>query len=110
MHSYEVYVTRCIDGDTFIGQVETHIMDLQLVLNNIYFRMLGINAPEKRGASKEEGMLSWLYLKNTIEGKFVTVHADEADAFGRKLAVVFLDGININQLMVDEGMAIPDER
>lgn len=109
MHFYDVEVTRVIDGDTFIGDVHTHIMDSELILRNIYFRMLDINAPEMRGASKPEGQRAKEFLEGIILGKIVQVDAHEHDSFGRKLAKVFYYDVDINQLMITRGYAVPYE-
>ena len=49
MHTYEVQVTRVIDGDSIVGNVHTHIMDVNLILTEVYFRLIGIDTPEIRG-------------------------------------------------------------
>lgn len=109
MHVYDVEVTRVIDGDTFVGDVHTHIMDSELSLKNLYFRMLNINAPEMRGASRPEGERSKKFLESYILGQTVQVDAHTHDSFGRKLAIVYVEGVNINQLMLDRGYAVPYE-
>ena len=109
LHFVDVEVTRVIDGDTFIGNVHTHIMDSELSLKNIYFRMLDINAPEMRGASKAEGEQSKGFLEGLILGKVVQVDAHKTDSFGRKLAKVFYEGEDINKLMIEKGFAVPYE-
>ena len=109
LHFVGVEVTRVIDGDTFIGNVHTHIMDSELTLKNIYFRMLDINAPEMRGASKAEGQRSKEFLEELILGKIVQVDAHKSDSFGRKLAKVYYEGVDINSLMITKGYAVPYE-
>ena len=110
MHVYEVEVIKVIDGDTFIGNVHTHIMDSELTLKNIYFRMLDINAPEKTGPTKAAGLESKKYLEALILGKVVQVDAHDHDSFGRKLAKVYYQGIDINNLMIVRGYAVPYEK
>lgn len=109
MHTYDVEVTRVIDGDTIVGNVHTHIMDLELTLKNIYFRLLDINAPEMRGASKAEGQRSKKFLEDIILGKVVQIDAHDHDSFGRKLARVYYQGVDINNLMLLRGYAVPYE-
>ncbi|MGM9924752.1 MAG: thermonuclease family protein [Bacillus sp. (in: firmicutes)] len=107
MHQYEVTVTRVIDGDTIVGHLKTHIMDIKLVLTDIHFRLLGINTPELRGAEKEKGIAARDYLKGLIEGKEVVVTADKKDKYGRQLAIVYYQGLNINDHLLKEGYAVP---
>lgn len=109
-HLYDVEVKRVIDGDTFVGDVHAHIMDSELSLKNFYFRMLNINAPEKTGSTKLAGLESKKYLESLILGKIVQVDAHTHDSFGRKLAIVYVEGVNINQLMLDRGYAVPYEK
>lgn len=109
MHYYDVEVTRVIDGDTFIGNVHAHIMDSELTLKNIYFRMMDINAPEKTGKTKIAGLESKAFLESMILGKIVQVDAHEHDSFGRKLANVKVEGVDINKRMLEEGYAVPYE-
>lgn len=109
MHYYDVEVIRVIDGDTFVGNVHAHIMDSELVLNNIYFRMLDINAPEKNGKTKAAGLAAKAFLEGIILGKIVQVDAHEHDSFGRKLAKVYYQGVDINNLMLINGHAVPYE-
>lgn len=109
MHVYDVEVTRVIDGDTFVGNVHTHIMDSELTLKNIYFRMLDINAPEMRGLSRAAGERAKKFLEDLILGKVVQVDAHDHDSFGRKLAKVYYAGNDINHLMIINGYAVPYE-
>lgn len=108
-HAYDVEVTRVIDGDTFVGDVHAHIMDSEISLRNIYFRMLDINAPEKTGKTKAAGLASKAFLEGMILGKVVQVDAHSHDSFGRKLARVYYQGVNINNLMLINGYAVPYE-
>lgn len=109
MHVYDVEVTRVIDGDTIVGDVHTHIMDSELTLRNIYFRLLDIDAPEMRGVSRPEGERSKKFLEDLILGKIVQVDAHEHDSFGRKLAKIYYQGVDINNLMIIRGYAVPYE-
>lgn len=109
MHKYNVLVTRVIDGDSIVGEVKTHIMDVQIILPDVYFRLLGIDTPEIRGEGKEAGFAARDYLTSLIEGQNVVIESDEKDKYGRQLATVYYRGININRHMIDEGFAVPYE-
>lgn len=108
-HTHEVLVTKVIDGDTIVGTLHTHLLDIQLDLKEIHFRLLDINAPEKTGATKEAGERSRDYLKSIIEGQIVFVSCEKKDKYGRQLATVFYNGVNMNQHMIDQGLAVPYE-
>ena len=107
MHTYEVLVTRVIDGDSIVGELSTHIMDVEIKLPDVYFRLLGIDTPEIRGEGKEAGFAARDYLRSMLEGQTVVISSEEKDKYGRQLAVVYFNGVNINQLMIDKGYAKP---
>lgn len=97
---------KCVsvyDGDTvnlvfnFLGEVKQH----RIRLNNI-------DTPEIRTKNKEEkvlGVKARNFLKDKILNKIVTVKCGKHDKYGRILADIFLDGENINNLMIKEGHA-----
>lgn len=108
-HTHQVLVTRVIDGDTIIGTLQTHLLDIQLDLKEIHFRLLNINAPEIKGATKEAGEKSRDYLKSIIEWQMISVSCEKKDKYGRQLATVYYNGVNMNQHMIDQGLAVPYE-
>lgn len=102
-------IVKIIDGDTF-----DCILDLGFdVLLEARVRMAGIDTPESRTSDKVEkkfGLASKEYLKEHIkhaEDIIVRTELDnEKGKFGRILGTVYLDGVNINQKMIDEGYAV----
>lgn len=70
-------------------------------------RLLGINTPEVRGKERELGLISRDRLRELIDGKDVIIvtHKDKGGKYGRLLATIYLDGVNINQQLVDGGFA-----
>ena len=108
-YSYRVKsIKKIIDGDTF-----DCIMDLGFdVLLEARVRMMGIDTPESRTRDLEEkkfGLLAKEYLteKLATEDLIVTTEVDnEKGKFGRILGWVWADGINVNQNMIDENMAV----
>ena len=85
-------VTRVIDGDTVELENEERV------------RLLGIDTPEK-------GQLLWQEasdrLKELLEGKEVVLETDQTDMdkYDRSLRYVWLNGQNVDVLMVREGLA-----
>jgi micrococcal nuclease len=76
-------------------------------------RLFGIDTPESRTSNAEEkvrGLLSKNFLKEHLKSskKIVikTHKGEETGKFGRILGEIFIDGININQKMCDEGYAV----
>ena len=108
-YSYRVKsIVKIIDGDTF-----DCIMDLGFdVLLEARVRMMGIDTPESRTRDLEEkkfGLLAKEYLteKLSTEDIIVTTEVDnEKGKFGRILGWVWCNGVNINNQMIDEHMAV----
>ena len=108
-YSYRVKsIKKIIDGDTF-----DCILDLGFdVLLEARVRMMGIDTPESRTRDLEEkkfGLLAkeYLIMKLEAEDLIVTTEVDnEKGKFGRILGWVWADGVNINQQMIDENMAV----
>ena len=109
MYEYGCKVTRVVDGDTID-------VDLDLGFDIIYkcrVRLYGIDTPESRTRNKDEkvrGKLAAKFLQNAISnGKHVILQTQLKDSkgkFGRVLASVVVDGININQRMVTNHLAV----
>ena len=109
MYEYGCKVTRVVDGDTID-------VDLDLGFDIIYkcrVRLYGIDTPESRTRDKDEkvrGKLAAKFLQDAISnGKNVILQTQLKDSkgkFGRVLASVVVDGININQRMVTNHLAV----
>jgi endonuclease YncB( thermonuclease family) len=68
----------------------------------IKIRMLGIDAPER---GQDFGTVARQQLNNLCYGKTVTVENKGEDQYGRVLGVVYVDGMNVNEYMVRNGLA-----
>jgi micrococcal nuclease len=69
-------------------------------------RMLGYNSAEIHGSTTEEKLKaieSREALSRMILGEVVTLDLDAYDKYGRILATVYHDNVNINRWMVDNG-------
>ena len=108
-YSYRVKsIKKIIDGDTF-----DCIMDLGFdVLLEARVRMMGIDTPESRTRDLEEkkfGLLAKEYLteKLATEDIIVTTEVDnEKGKFGRILGWVWANGVNVNEKMIADHMAV----
>lgn len=85
-------VSKVIDGDTMELQTGERV------------RLLGINTEEKGQKCYEEATER---LKELIDGNEVTLEKDveDKDQYDRLLRFVFIDGTNVNILLVREGLA-----
>ena len=96
----EYQVSRVVDGDTIIvikGDAKTTI------------RLVGIDAPEVSHAKNQPGQpfsqQSTKHLAGLVLNKTVDIKSHGPDRYGRTLGEVFLDGNNINLVMVKSGLA-----
>lgn len=87
------FVTKIIDGDTVVVAGGDHV------------RLLGIDADEPAGACHEAAKTR---LTELVYGKELELRPDQSDKdqYGRLLRYLFLDGQNINFLLVGEGLAV----
>lgn len=65
-------------------------------------RLAEIDAPEK---SQAYGQRSKQSLSDLVYGKAVTVEVQDTDRYGRLIGQVYAEGVNVNSLQVDRGMA-----
>jgi len=104
MYEYACKVERVVDGDT----VDV-VLDLGFdILYKCRVRLFGIDTPESRTRNKDEkarGKMAGAFLKEAIDnGNKVVIQTklkDSRGKFGRVLGDVVVDGININQSMID---------
>ncbi|GHV42080.1 hypothetical protein FACS1894179_10740 [Bacteroidia bacterium] len=87
-------VVSVADGDT--------MTILTADKKQIKIRMLGIDAPER---GQDFGTVARQQLNNLCYGKTVIVEKKDEDQYGRVLGVVYVDGMNVNEYMVRNGLA-----
>lgn len=109
MYEYRVKnVLKVVDGDTID-------VDIDLGFNISYtqrVRLAGIDTPESRTTDKFEkklGMESKEWLKNALShGKTIVIRTEKPDSsekYGRILGWLFVDDVNLNNAMIDQGYA-----
>jgi endonuclease YncB( thermonuclease family) len=99
--------TRTIDGDTFI-------VDLRVWLGltaRETVRILGVNTPERHGATKAAGDEARTFTQAWLDGE-IRLEVCQRDAFGRLLATVtrVRDGENLGDVLLRTGRAVPYTR
>lgn len=89
-------VERVIDGDTV------------LLKNGERVRLIGIDTPEKGQKCFEEAKNR---LQELVFGRVVFLRKDvsERDNYGRLVRYVFADGVFVNLVLVEEGLALAFE-
>jgi micrococcal nuclease len=90
-----IYVAKIVDGDTFKDSTD------------MGYRLIGINAPESHDKGGPEAtqfldsLISHKYIQVVTDSKYDTI-----DFYKRKLCYVFLNGTDVNKLMIRTGHAI----
>ena len=106
-YKYRCKFAKIYDGDTATSAI------IDLGFGKKYktrLRFAGINAPEMRGTRGEEKQLalaSKARVEELILGRDRTIMTirDKKGKYGRYLAVVYYRNKNVNQLLIDEGLA-----
>ena len=114
MYQYKARVVRVVDGDTIDCIVD---LGFGIMYGNesapVRFRLAGINAPEVRlgpktdEAEKQRGLQAKAWLASLVEGHWCELRTEKDDKgkFGRYLAYVIFADTNLNEAMVEEGLA-----
>ena len=109
MYEYKCIVNRVVDGDTIDATIDLGFS----VLYKSRIRLYGIDTPESRTRDKDEkarGLLAKKFLQEKIDsGDSVCLQTKMKDSrgkFGRVLASVILENLDLNKLMVDKNHAV----
>ncbi len=104
---YDATVVSVYDGDTIRVDID---LGFNLWLHNEPIRFMGINAPELKGESRVEGLKSkeWLASKLPPGTKILLrTEKDSREKYGRYLGHIYLNGVNLNEELLKEGLAKP---
>ena len=108
LYCYEFTATRVIDGDTVVGTVDLGFR----IQHEITVRILGIDAPEIKGPTRDQGIAARAYLLGAAcyrpQGTlYIRTHRDkQTDSFGRWLGdLETADGRSVAEMMVEAGHA-----
>jgi endonuclease YncB( thermonuclease family) len=99
-------VERVVDGDTVDLLVDCGFG----IFCRKRIRLAGINCPESRTRDLEEkalGKAATKRMEELLEGGAVDLESHEIGKFGRVLGTLWIDLLNINELMIAEGHAVP---
>ena len=109
MYEYKAIIRRVVDGDTVDVTLDLGFN----ILYNSRIRLLGINTPEsrtrdleekKRGLAAKERVKELCPVGSTI---MVETVKDGRVKFGRILGVLWANDVSVNELLVEEGHAVP---
>lgn len=104
MYTYNCFIKRVIDGDTFIG-----IVDLGFsVKKEERFRVANIDTPEswrpKTESEKKHGEAAKKRAIELLEGKTLVIKTGKTGKYGRYITEVILpDNLDYARVMIQEG-------
>jgi len=104
-YTYNAVITAAYDGDTITADFD---LGFGVIMKKQKLRLLGIDTPELRGDTILEARVSRDWLRERVLGKpnvIIETFKDKKGKYGRWLGTIYLDGININKLMITEGLA-----
>ena len=107
MFYYKIELLKIVDGDTIDVRIDLGFN----VWHKCRVRLMGINAPESRTSDKSE-KVKGLAAKNWLTEILQSAQADiemqshGEGKYGRVLGTLFINDVNINELMVKEGHAV----
>ena len=102
---YTAIVDSVYDGDTITCTVRCGF-GVELVKQKI--RLYGLNTPEVRGESREQGLVARDKLREKILGKeiFLKTIKDRKGKYGRYLCIVYLGEENLKELLFISGLSV----
>lgn len=105
LYHYKALVTEVYDGDTLTADIE---LGFYVDKRKQKLRLRGIDTPELRGEEREQGLIVRDIVRSMILNKEVIIetYKDETGKYGRLLATVYINGLNLNQWLIDNGHAI----
>ena len=109
MYTYNVTVTRVVDGDTVDVDID---LGFGMTYKKQRVRMMGIDTPESRTRDLEEkfyGKQSKYFLEDLLKDQKIQLVSHDKGKFGRILGELFIEGneLSINQQMIDNYHAVP---
>jgi len=102
--TYKAIIHSVYDGDTVTADID---LGFHTWIHGEKLRLARINAPELRGEERPAGLQARDWLREQILSKTVIIHTikDKKGKYGRYIAEIILDGININDALVSNGSA-----
>jgi len=104
IYYYKAFVTKVYDGDTVTVDID---LGFGLQLNKQVLRLSNIDTPEIRGDERFDGIISKNIVSDLILGKSVMIKTDKdtKGKYGRWLAEIYIDDLNVNEYLINEGYA-----
>ena len=108
IYYYKAFITKIYDGDTLTCDIDC---GFGIVKKKQKIRLFGINTPEVRGESREQGLISRDKLREKILNKDIILQTikDKKGKYGRWLGVIYYENQNINDWLVENNLAVKKE-
>lgn len=110
LYVYKAHVASVYDGDTCTVNID---LGLHTWIHEEKIRLARIDAPEIRGAEREQGIIARDYLRELILDRDIILNTikDQKEKYGRYLGEIWVkddNGVyfNVNDKMVTEGHAV----
>ena len=114
--TFDIYMYKIDKTDISVYDGDTITVTIDLGFNikkREKIRFYGINAPELKGVERPDGIISKTFLKSLIDDAiyknkniYLKTMKDSQEKYGRYLGVLFIDDLNVNLKLVEEGLAI----
>ena len=108
MYEYSCGITRIVDGDTVDAEID---LGFDITYKS-RVRLYGIDTPESRTRDLDEkarGKLAAKFLSDAIlhaDTVIIQTKLDKKGKFGRVLGVIVADGVDLNQALIDNHLAV----
>ena len=105
MYHYKAKLHSVYDGDTIRLDID---LGFGVWLNKQTIRLAGIDAPEIRGAEREDGLKAKEALSEMLqkaESISLRTFRDKKGKYGRWVGVIYANYLNINEWMVENKYA-----
>lgn len=107
---YRAEVVRVIDGDTVDVDID---LGFYVWIRKQRIRLVGIDAPELTGETRQQGLEATEYLKSLIDGESIILRTvkgkdggDRDDSFGRWLGTIYHGDMDVNVEMIRSKHAV----
>ncbi len=104
LYHYRTLVAGVYDGDSITVDID---LGLGVWMTNQKIRLANINTPELRGDEREDGLVARDWLRDKILGEEIILRTikDKKGKYGRWLGEIWHEEVNINEQLVELGMA-----
>ncbi len=106
MYEYSAVITSVYDGDTLTADVD---LGFKMCAKKIKLRLLGVNTPEIRTKDPDEkarAIIARDRVRELCLDRAVVIITSKKGKYGRWLSSVSIDGQDLAELLISEGLAV----